>query len=66
MAALFAGREVPEQMELLAMLERSGGGLYRAWAEAESDPDRAAALREAADREDQNSALLESLTNTQL
>ena len=62
MADLFAGREPAEQMEVLALLERSGGGLYRAWANAETDPRRAAELRAAADREDQNAALLESIT----
>jgi uncharacterized protein (TIGR00369 family) len=62
MADLFVGREPAEQMEVFALLERSGGGLYRAWADAESDPERAAALRAAADREDQNAALLESIT----
>jgi uncharacterized protein (TIGR00369 family) len=62
MADLFAGREPADQMEVLALLERSGGGLYRAWADAETDPERAAALRAAADREDQNAALLESIT----
>jgi 1,4-dihydroxy-2-naphthoyl-CoA hydrolase len=63
MAALFAGQSPGQQMEVLALLERSGGGLYRAWADAESNPERAAALREAADREEQNAALLESITN---
>jgi len=61
MADLFAGREPAEQMEVLATLERSGGGLYRAWADAETDPERAAALQAAADREDENAALLESI-----
>ncbi len=64
MADLFAGREPAEQMEVLALLERSGGGLYRAWADAETDPRRAAELRAAADREDQNAALLESITRS--
>jgi 1,4-dihydroxy-2-naphthoyl-CoA hydrolase len=64
MADLFAGREPAEQMEVLALLERSGGGLYRAWANAETDPKRAAELRAAADREDQNAALLESITRS--
>lgn len=64
MADLFAGREPAEQMEVLALLERSGGGLYRAWADAETDPKRAAELRAAADREDQNAALLESITRS--
>jgi len=62
MAGLFAGQETPAQMDLLAMLERSGGGLYRAWAEVEPDPETAAALRAAADREDENAKLLERLT----
>jgi 1,4-dihydroxy-2-naphthoyl-CoA hydrolase len=62
MADLFAGREPAEQMEVLALLERSGGGLYRAWADAETDPERAAALRAAADREDENAVVLESIT----
>ena len=61
MADLFSGREPAQQMEVLALLERSGGGLYRAWADAETDPKRAAELRAAADREDQNAALLESI-----
>ena len=64
MADLFAGREPAQQMEVLALLERSGGGLYRAWADAETDPKRAAELRAAADREDQNAALLESITRS--
>ena len=62
MAGLFAGRETPAQMDLLAMLERSGGGLYRTWAESEADPETAAALLAAADREDENAKLLEALT----
>ncbi len=61
MAGLFAGQEVTQQMDLLAVLERSGGGLYRAWADVEADPKTAAALREAADREDENATLLEAL-----
>jgi len=61
MTALFAGQEPAAQMELLALLERSGGALYRSWAETESDPDKAAALRAAADREDENAELLTSL-----
>jgi len=64
MADLFTDREPAEQMEVLALLERSGGGLYRAWADAETDPRRAAELRAAADREDQNAALLESITRS--
>ena len=62
LAALFAECDVPEQQALLATLERAGGGLYRAWAAAESDPERAAVLEKAAEREDENAALLEGLT----
>jgi 1,4-dihydroxy-2-naphthoyl-CoA hydrolase len=61
MAGLFAKGETPDHQALLATLERSGGALYRAWAEAESDPEKKAALLEAAEREDRNAELLESL-----
>lgn len=62
LASLFAGRDAASQMSLLAMLERSGGALYRAWAESEMDSDKAAALREAAERENLNALLLEAMT----
>lgn len=61
LAGLFAGKEIGDQMELLATLERSGGGLYRAWAEVETDPAREARLREAAAREDENAEVLEEI-----
>jgi uncharacterized protein (TIGR00369 family) len=64
LAGLFTGKSVGEQMELLATLERAGGGLYRAWAEVEGDPARVARLREAAAREDENAELLEALTKS--
>ncbi len=59
MAGLFAGRDVAEQQAILAGLERAGAGLYRAWAEAEPDPERAAALRLAAEREERNAEVLD-------
>ena len=59
LAGLFAGLSPDEQQTLLARLERSGAALYRAWAEAESDPERRAALLEAARREEQNAEVLE-------
>lgn len=61
LAALFEGLDVPGQQALLARLERAGGGLYRAWADAETDPARAEDLRAAAEREDENAAVLEAL-----
>lgn len=62
LAGLFADRAPTEQQALLARLERAGGGLYRVWAESETDPERRDALLAAAEREDENAALLEALT----
>ncbi len=62
LAALFAEGEVSDHQALLARLERSGGQLYRAWAEqADSDEERAELL-EAAEREDRNAEVLERRT----
>ena len=61
MAGLFAEGDTQGHQELLARLERSGGALYRAWAEQESDPEARAALLAAAEREDQNAEVLEAL-----
>lgn len=58
LAGLFNGKTVAEQQALLGRLERAGAGLYRAWAEAESDPERRDALLEAARREEENAELL--------
>lgn len=58
LAGLFNGKTVAEQQALLGRLERAGAGLYRAWAEAESDPERRDALLEAARREEDNAELL--------
>jgi uncharacterized protein (TIGR00369 family) len=59
MASLFAGRSVEDQQALLATLERAGAGLYRAWAAASGDAKERDALLEAAEREEQNAAVLE-------
>ena len=59
LAALFAGKSIPEQKALLARLERAGAGLYRAWAATETDARTKAALLEAAEREEQNARVLE-------
>lgn len=62
MANLFAKGETADHQQLLARLERSGSALYRAWADqASTEADRAELLA-AADREDQNAALLDRLT----
>jgi uncharacterized protein (TIGR00369 family) len=59
MAGLFSGLEADEQRALLARLERPGAALYRAWAEAERDPERRAELLAAAEREEANAGVLE-------
>jgi len=56
---LFDGRSIEEQRALLAQLERGGAALYRAFAEQEQDPQKRAALLEAAHREEVNAELLE-------
>jgi len=61
LGALFASGETLDHQRLLATLERSGGALYRGWAESESDPAERAALLAAAEREDENARVLEEL-----
>ncbi|HVN84120.1 MAG TPA: hypothetical protein VMW17_04655 [Candidatus Binatia bacterium] len=56
----FVGKSQKDQEALLALLERAGAALYRAWAENEADPERKAALLAAAEREEANAAVLES------
>lgn len=56
---LFRGKSVASQMQLLATLEHAGAALYRQWAESEPDPQRKAALLEAAEREVENARTLE-------
>lgn len=57
--AFFEGKSPTEQRALLATLERGGAALYRAWAADEPDAARRAAFLAAADREDENAAVLE-------
>ncbi len=61
LGALFASGETLDHQTLLASLERSGGALYRRWAEDESDSEARAALLAAAQREDENAGVLEDL-----
>ena len=61
MGALFATGETPDHQDLMARLERTGGSLYRAWAEQETAPEAREALLAAAEREDHNAEVLESL-----
>ena len=61
MASLFATGETLDHQGLLASLERSGGALYRAWAEQETDAQAKEALLAAAEREDLNAAVLEEI-----
>jgi hypothetical protein len=63
MAALFAELSRPQQMALMARLERTGGSLYRAWAENEGNAKAREALIAAADREDANAQLLRLMTD---
>ncbi len=59
MAKLFDGKSAPEQQALLAVLERAGAGIYRAWAEKAEDPKRREELLAAARREEENAQTLE-------
>ena len=59
LAALFAGKSIAEQKEILARLERGGGAMYRQFAELEADAAIRADLLAAADREEENAAFLE-------
>jgi uncharacterized protein (TIGR00369 family) len=61
LGSLFAKGETLDHQTLLATLERSGGALYRGWAEGESDPHVRAVLLAAAEREDENARVLEEL-----
>ena len=59
LARLFQGKSLAEQKVLLAQLERAGAGLYRAFAEKETDDDRKKELLSAAEREEENARTLE-------
>ena len=60
--ALFEGKDVAAQQELLAKLERGGAALYRQFAESERDPARREALLASARREEENAEALEGLS----
>ncbi len=64
MGALFASGGEADHQALLAKLERSGGSLYRAWAETATSEEDRAALLEGAEREDLNAELLERLASS--
>lgn len=59
MAALFAGRSREEQKALLAALERAGAAVYRSLAADEPDTSIRDGLLAAAEREEENAAVLE-------
>jgi uncharacterized protein (TIGR00369 family) len=59
LAALFEGKSEAERKAMLAVLERGGAALYRAFAADESDPAERQALLVAARREEENAELLE-------
>lgn len=59
MGKLFQERTPAEQKALLAALERSGAAVYRALAANEPDAALAKELLAAAEREEQNAAVLE-------
>jgi uncharacterized protein (TIGR00369 family) len=60
LAALFEGKSVDEQKQVLARLERGGAAMYRQFAASETDDAARRALLAAADREDENAISLES------
>ena len=59
LAGMFQGLSTEEEQALLARLERTGAGLYRAWAEAETSSERRSVLLRAAEREEENAKALE-------
>jgi uncharacterized protein (TIGR00369 family) len=59
LAGMFQGLSIEEQQALLARLERTGAGLYRAWAAAETSSARRSVLLRAAEREEENAKALE-------
>ena len=61
LTGLFAGKSPAEQQALLADLERSGAGIYRRFAEAESDPAKKRELLDAAAREEANAVTLDRM-----
>jgi membrane protease subunit (stomatin/prohibitin family) len=61
-AALFEGKSRREIMVILARLEHGGAGIYRSLAANERNAKARAALLAGAEREEQNSVLLKTMT----
>src|SRR5271167_3110334 len=61
-AALFEGKSRREIMVILARLEHGGAGIYQSLAANERNAKARAALLAGAEREEQNSALLKTMT----
>jgi len=61
-AALLEGKSRREMMVILARLEHGGAGIYQSFAASESNEKARAALLAGAEREEQNSALLKTMT----
>jgi uncharacterized protein (TIGR00369 family) len=59
LTAMFGGKPLDEQKELLSRLERAGAALYRGFAESETDATAREALLQAARREEENAEVLE-------
>lgn len=59
LARFFTDRSRDEQMQLLAALERAGAAIYRSLAAGEQDPSLQTELLRAAEREEENAAVLE-------
>lgn len=62
LSALFEGKSLDEQKQLLAQLERGGAALYRAFAANETDAATKQAMLDAARREEENAEVLERHT----
>jgi hypothetical protein len=61
LGALFTGKPIAEQQQLLETLGRAGAGLYRRMAETEQDPAVRQELLASAEREELNAAALARL-----
>ena len=61
-AALLEGKSRREMMVILARLEHGGAGIYQSFAASERNEKARAALLAGAEREEQNSALLKTMT----
>ena len=61
-ASLLEGKSRREMMVILARLEHGGAGIYQSFAASERNEKARAALLAGAEREEQNSALLKTMT----